>query len=423
MALFVSMCFMLTHSEKKDLVLSDELTLKLKNNSVAVKYHNGCVYKSEVVLIGMANTSSGGGNCCSFISLFISFVFVCISLTHSDNSMVYDACGHTLRDVMMADLLVPVCCSILSCIVVEVLNCCACVIIPIASILFLVCGVVCLLCLGAVTVDESIKALSIPDCVLAMSSTEGGINSPSANTGSPLLALMGFFVGVPYLIMSIAVIAILIVLLVVWACSPQKSIDKKILLSVIEKITSFQLPSAPVIVSYLFLFIALSHSNSEIVSAACGVTLRNVLIAVLLIPVIFLICYFIGLGIFDYFYENNDDDNAKYRIWGIATAVTAVFWVLIMLCLSALTVSESINALNNPNCVSAMSSKEGGINSPSANLGSPLLAIMGLAIGIPYLITFVIFTVVILILSCVFAFYGRDECLKTAKSFTWQQDL
>ena len=350
----------------------------------------------------MVDASSGVDNCCSVVLLFISFVFVCISLTHSDSSIVYDACGHTLRDVMMADLLVPVCCSIISCLVSEAMHYCDFQLYNITGIVFLVCGAVCMLCLGSVTVDESIKALSIPNCVLAMSSTEGGINSPSANTGSPLLAVMGFFVGVPYIIMSIVVFILLIMLLITFILT-QKDPSSDFIKQLKKHNYPCQVPSALPIVSLVFLCIALTHSNSEMVSAACGVTLRNVLIAITVTPILLLILYLIVASIFIQFYGGHITTART-----IALSVYVGLFILSMLFLSSLTVSESVNALYNPNCTSAMSSKEGGINSPSANTGSPLLAIMGLFIGIPYLVATVLSMLVIIIRSCIWWYNGES---------------
>ena len=171
---------------------------------------------------------SQAGVCCGLLP-FISYVFVCISLTHANNDIVYTACGHTLRDVMIADLLVPVCVAILYGIVFGVIVCSSCnngSALVISNIIFLLLGTVCLLCLGAITVNESVNALGNSSCISAMSSQEGGINSPSANLGSPLLAIMGFVVGVPYIIVSVGLVVVIIIFTCVFMCSGgQKNIE------------------------------------------------------------------------------------------------------------------------------------------------------------------------------------------------------
>jgi hypothetical protein len=37
-------------------------------------------------------------------SVFVVFVFTCIALRHSHNDLIYSACGHTLRNLLIADI-------------------------------------------------------------------------------------------------------------------------------------------------------------------------------------------------------------------------------------------------------------------------------------------------------------------------------
>jgi hypothetical protein len=96
----------------------------------------------------------------------------------------------------------------------------------------------------------------------------------------------------------------------------------------------------------------------------------------------------------------------------ITTVFTTVFIIIFtvgMLVLSAFTVNESVVAISNPNCTSAMSSKEGGINSPSANMGIPLLAITGFVVGVPNLITSTLLMLVILFILFAFICCCHNE--------------
>ena len=133
----------------------------------------------------------GNGISCSSLFLdLILFIFGCIALTHSDSDVIYAACGHTLRDMLMALLILCVVFIVGGAIVVSgkcdgpVCNAVS----GVCSIVFVV-GV--LLVLGAFTAKASIGAFNIPNCTAAMSSP-----LPSAYTGVPLLGIMGLITGV-----------------------------------------------------------------------------------------------------------------------------------------------------------------------------------------------------------------------------------
>ena len=124
--------------------------------------------------------------------LFLVFIFQCIALTHSDTDIFYAACGHTLRDLMMSSL----CISTIGIAFVAVLSgCVACCCSPEAG------GEIAIGCffsyvliqvfMSGFILNEGVKALGNSNCTAVMQSTDGGINSISANLGSPLLAIMG----------------------------------------------------------------------------------------------------------------------------------------------------------------------------------------------------------------------------------------
>ena len=129
------------------------------------------------------------------VGLLTYFVFQCIALAHSDTEEFYSACGHTLRDLVMA-------CVVLNCfgtifsfgvmLCVKQSNGLACVIF--GTVLLILYGIL-LLLLKSLMTKESVAALSNSDCSSMMRNTTGGINSISANTGSPLLACVGIVDG------------------------------------------------------------------------------------------------------------------------------------------------------------------------------------------------------------------------------------
>jgi hypothetical protein len=159
---------------------------------------------------------------------FIIFVFACIAATHSNSDSIYSACGHTLRNFLIAGLVLP---SILIVVVLlvalvallvgwklgsinsqvgtalkskEEVNAAlkSAVNTSITVLIFLsLCSIsfaVGAACLGGFSISESVIAMGNSDCMSAMSNTTDGINSPSANTGSPLLAIMAVVQGIGY---------------------------------------------------------------------------------------------------------------------------------------------------------------------------------------------------------------------------------
>ncbi len=150
---------------------------------------------------------------------FIIFVFTCIAATHSNSDSIYSACGHTLRNFLIADLVMPVVLIVVLFLLI-CLEWCFCIgkiqsIVnisnasvtsgesPSTTVLIFVYLVrisiaVGAACLGGFSISESVIAMGNSDCMSAMSNTTDGINSPSANTGSPLLAIMAIVYGISY---------------------------------------------------------------------------------------------------------------------------------------------------------------------------------------------------------------------------------
>ena len=122
---------------------------------------------------------------------FLVFIFQCIALTHSDTDIFYAACGHTLRDLMMSSL----CISTIGIAFVAVLSgCVACCSAGAAEWIAIGCFFLYVLIqvfMSGFILNEGVKALGNSNCTAVMQSTDGGINSISANLGSPLLAIMG----------------------------------------------------------------------------------------------------------------------------------------------------------------------------------------------------------------------------------------
>jgi hypothetical protein len=122
---------------------------------------------------------------------FLVFIFQCIALTHSDTDIFYAACGHTLRDLMMSSL----CISTIGIAFVAVLSgCVACCSARAAEWIAIGCFFLYVLIqvfMSGFILNEGVKALGNSNCTAVMQSTDGGINSISANLGSPLLAIMG----------------------------------------------------------------------------------------------------------------------------------------------------------------------------------------------------------------------------------------
>ena len=98
---------------------------------------------------------------------------------------------------------------------------------------------------------------------------------------------------------------------------------------------------------------------------------------------------------------NSETNQSPLTLVDLIQLIAAILILLVITAvLGGFTVSESVNALNNSNCTAALSSTDGGINSPSANLGSPLLAITGVIYGAMFLLYAIGMLVILLVLCC-----------------------
>ena len=141
----------------------------------------------------------------SILPIIVFFILAWISAQNADTTMVYDACGSSLRGVVIADMIVHVLSCIIPCIAVCITACChhdsQCGIITTA--IFAIILVVAFICLSALSLQYSVDAHNNKNCTDALSSQAGGIGSPSANTGSPLLMITGYIYGSLYCILSL----------------------------------------------------------------------------------------------------------------------------------------------------------------------------------------------------------------------------
>ena len=138
------------------------------------------------------NNSNNCYSCLDFLILLLLFIFHCIALTYSDNDTYYAACGHTLRDLMVGGIVILSAGLLIVYIIIMILGFCG---FPKAAGVFGMVSVffyfISLLILSGLILNYSIISLNNANCTAAMRSTDGGINSISANTGSPFIAIIG----------------------------------------------------------------------------------------------------------------------------------------------------------------------------------------------------------------------------------------
>ncbi len=150
--------------------------------------------------------------CCTAlvsICFFILFVFTCVSLTQTDKEEAYSVCGHSLRNMVIADLVYGLFGSLSACVIYPFLLCC-----------FngddgqrkkhlkLVVGML-LLILGGLSIHEYVEAKNMPGCFDALRTTTSDIESP----GDPLLAKIVLIYGCLYTVTgSVSTIALLLAL-------------------------------------------------------------------------------------------------------------------------------------------------------------------------------------------------------------------
>ena len=123
---------------------------------------------------------------------FVLFVFMCIALTHSDTEAFYSACGHTLRYLMMTNIIVNTIVVLALTLIVYIITVCVKGKAAIVTVVtFLVLYILFNIIMPISILSYSLTALDDPTCKSAMQSTDGGINSVSADTGGAILAITG----------------------------------------------------------------------------------------------------------------------------------------------------------------------------------------------------------------------------------------
>ncbi len=116
----------------------------------------------------------------------------------------------------------------------------------------------------------------------------------------------------------------------------------------------------------IILFIAIDKANNKLIYDNCGHTLRDLLIAEIVTPIVIrAVCELVMCACI-----HTEDDKKKIR-----NKIDAIITVIILI-LASLIVHHSNIALADSNCKAAMSSKD-----IENNYGSPLLATMGLVTG------------------------------------------
>jgi hypothetical protein len=123
---------------------------------------------------------------------FVLFIFTCIALTHSDTEAFYSACGHTLRYLMMTNIIVNTIVVLALTLIVYIITVCVKGKAAIVTVVtFLVLYILFNIIMPISILSYSLTALDDPTCKSAMQSTDGGINSVSADTGGAILAITG----------------------------------------------------------------------------------------------------------------------------------------------------------------------------------------------------------------------------------------
>lgn len=178
----------------------------IKNHRVHVGgYRTKMIYNKGIFIVIMAEDTPlkiATGTCS--IGGFILFIFTCIALYLSDKEVVYVACGHSLRNSVLVNLLSVIIFSLVFCLLF-LKSCCdinarSFLILVLASITFFFMGI---LSIGSWTIHESRIAAQNPNCTSALS-----MDSVSANLKTPLLIHIGLVNG------SIMVIASLVLYVV-----------------------------------------------------------------------------------------------------------------------------------------------------------------------------------------------------------------
>jgi hypothetical protein len=194
--------------------------------------------------------------------------------------------------------------------------------------------------------------------------------------------------------------------------APKQRTTLEVIRNLIEKcvrdivfITGFVVGAILGIVYFAFGCLAASNSDSDAVYKVCGSAVRDVLICDIIFSVVG-ICALIWLLAWQ---EQENKDLFMMKLVGneyvpsyvVFRRVLPVFLIFVYFVLGIVSLVYSIIALTSPDCVVAMSSTDGGADSASGNMGSSLLAIMGVVYGSSFLMLAVIVMVLRVCTYCV----------------------
>ena len=148
-------------------------------------------------------------------SYLVFYIFACMSITKTDTEAIRSACGTELRTHVMADVIIGPAGVIVFVVFVVIaancMQCCCrqksdqkCIEFSCTSMGCFV-GAAILLTAGTLTINTYTDASNKAGCFDALSSTEGGIKSPSVNLGDPLLAQIALSYGIGYIVTGVVV--------------------------------------------------------------------------------------------------------------------------------------------------------------------------------------------------------------------------
>ena len=139
-----------------------------------------------------SNDDAASKSTCPLLGILVLFIFQCIALKNSNTDTYYAACGHKLWDLTVGSVVISTAGIFIMGIISCALYCCCNKSVGmICAVVFASVYIFAEIFLSGYILNESVVALNNSNCTAAMGSTNGGINSISANTGSPLLAIIG----------------------------------------------------------------------------------------------------------------------------------------------------------------------------------------------------------------------------------------
>ena len=140
----------------------------------------------------------------SLLANAVFFILACMSAYNANKTKVYDASGPSLRNIVISDIVMNVGFFITACCFGPAVMACAHasttaqIITAVLALLYTIAAI----CLSALSLEYSVAAHDNKNCTDVLSSRDGGFDSPSANTGSPLLMIIGYIYGSLYAITS-----------------------------------------------------------------------------------------------------------------------------------------------------------------------------------------------------------------------------